>query len=225
MTAPPRPTASASAPANRPAPQYRSSATSPALGPSEPSTAAASASAAPGWTCQNAPAPTRQPRPAAASRRLPRPDSLVSPLPRPAARTVSARRPSFWTATVTARSPELGEATTSTARASRQFSRVTFAEFTSGWAIGESKRVDPVGRPHQDLGRLRPGELRGGFGDPGADALAGQRVPDKDHPAARVAGDAPAPVGHAGDAELEHRPGAGGRPPGGPGARASLPWR
>src|SRR6266480_3909851 len=50
------PTAGASTPANSPAPQYRSSATSPGRGSSAVVTASVRASAAPGWTCQKPPA-------------------------------------------------------------------------------------------------------------------------------------------------------------------------
>jgi hypothetical protein len=64
-TVPPGPTAGASIPANSPAPQYRSSATSPGCGSSAVVTASVRASAAPGWTCQKTPALTRQSRPAA----------------------------------------------------------------------------------------------------------------------------------------------------------------
>ena len=150
------PTAAASVPANSPAPQNRSSATSPGRGRSTSSTAALSASAAPGCTCQNAPALTRQDRPAACWRRDPRPLSVVSLPPRPAASTVSASPPSPLSsapgapgapgapalggtgATITARSPDAGDTTTSTDRAGAQSRPVTARARTSGWAIGQS---------------------------------------------------------------------------------------
>ena len=117
MTAPSGPTRAASAPANSPAPQNRSSATSPGRGRSVPSTASVSVSAAPGWTCQNAPALTRHERPAACC------------WSGPGAASEGVRS--------TARSPAAGDTTTSTDVASHR-RLVTSAASTRGCAIGQS---------------------------------------------------------------------------------------
>src|ERR1700751_870355 len=75
VTAPSAPTSGATAPANSPAPQYRSRTVSPGRGARAWTTASLSVSAAAGCTCQNPSALTCQRRPAACSARYGRPST------------------------------------------------------------------------------------------------------------------------------------------------------
>src|SRR5580692_4614639 len=77
VTAPSGPTTDATAPANRPAPQYRSRTVSPGRGARASTTAALSVSAAAGCTCQNPSALTCHRRPAACSATYGRPSTRV----------------------------------------------------------------------------------------------------------------------------------------------------
>ena len=74
-------------PANRPTPQYRSSAMSPRRGARPSRTASTRVSAAAGWTCQKPPLPTRHVRPSARSRTKARPWTRWTPPSRSSTRS------------------------------------------------------------------------------------------------------------------------------------------